>query len=87
MIQFIKFQCISPVGVALVRIDHIVAILPSDEAQDTCILHLTTRADFLAKGNSEFWTDTISSLVGSEWNAVPEVTELGTAETEENPDD
>ena len=71
MIQFLKFKCITTPGVCLIRVDKIIAILPTDALHESCI-HLSTGSDFVVAGSVEFLTSILQSLVGVEWDAVPE---------------
>lgn len=70
MIQFVKFATMDPVGFTIVKLDDIKAIQTTLES-DVCTL-TTPHDQLLVKGSFDHFIDLFRSLVGGEWDAIPE---------------
>ena len=71
MLQFVKFMHYSG-DITLIRVDHILAITPC-EGSAHCDVHLSTGAAVMVRGHIEHFLTLIEGLLGSTWDAVPEV--------------
>lgn len=74
MIQFIKFMHYSGLP-ALIRVDHIIAVIPCEDDQ-LCDIHLSTGQAVSVRSTIGRVSDLLEGFVGQSWDGLPDDTGL-----------